>query len=77
MYENLPLDALVAHPQNANRMSSMFAKKLKHNIGQLGKYETLTVRPHPDEKGKFQVLNGHARLTALEELVSCHTCSVV
>jgi len=68
MYENLPLDLLVAHPQNANRMSRMFAKKLQHNIGQLGKYETLTVRPHPDEKGKFQVLNGHARVVALGEL---------
>ena len=68
MYENLPLDSLVAHPQNANRMSRMFAKKLRHNIGQLGRYETLTVRPHPDKKGKFQVLNGHARLEALEEL---------
>lgn len=68
MYETLPLNALVAHPLNANRMSRMFAKKLRHNIGQLGKYETLTVRPHPDEKGKFQILNGHARLAALQEL---------
>ena len=46
----------------------MFAKKLRHNIEQLGMYETLTVRPHPSTNGKFEVLNGHARLEVLREL---------
>ena len=68
MYEDLPLDVLVPSPQNANRMSRMFAKKLRHNIEQVGLYETLTVRPHPSMKGKFEVLNGHVRLEALSEL---------
>ncbi len=68
MYENLPLDSLVPNPQNANRISRMFAKKLKHNIEQLGMYETLTVRSHRGKAGKFEVLNGHARLEALRAL---------
>jgi len=60
MYENLPLDALVPNPENANHVSRMFPKKLLHNIEQTGKYETLTVRPHPNMKDKFEILNGHA-----------------
>lgn len=68
MYEKLSLQALVPNPQNANRISRMFAKKLRHNIDQVGLYKTLTVRPHPRMKGKFEVLNGHARLEVLREL---------
>jgi ParB-like chromosome segregation protein Spo0J len=68
MYETLPLDSLVSSAQNANRISRVFAKKLRHNIKQLGQYETITVRPHPEMAGKFQVLNGHARLSALRDL---------
>ena len=68
MYEELPLEALEPNPANPNRISRMFAKKLRHNIEQLGMYETLTVRPHPSTKGKFEVLNGHARLEVLNEL---------
>ena len=68
MYEDLPLDALVPNPENANRVSRMFGKKLLHNIEQMGKYETLTVRPHPNMKDKFEILNGHARLEVLRAL---------
>jgi ParB-like chromosome segregation protein Spo0J len=46
----------------------MYWKKLRHNVGLLGRYETLTVRPHPSIEGKFEVLNGHARLEVLSEL---------
>lgn len=68
MYEELPLDTLIPHPQNTNRMSKMFLKKLRHNIQQTGLYETITVRPHPAEYGKYEVLNGHARLDVLRDI---------
>ncbi|RJP72735.1 MAG: hypothetical protein C4532_05510 [Candidatus Abyssobacteria bacterium SURF_17] len=68
MYEKLPIELLEPHPNNANRISKMFAKKLRHNIEQLGMYETLTVRPHPRENGKFEILNGNARIEALRAL---------
>jgi len=68
MYKNLDLDLLVPHPHNVNKISRRFAKKLRHNIEQIGMYETLTVRPHPRLKGKFEVLNGHARLETLRKL---------
>ncbi len=77
MYRMLPLEQVVPDPRSPNRLSRMFAKKLRHNIGQLGKYETLTVRPSPDGRRKYQVLNGHARLEALRELgVSEVKCDV-
>ncbi len=68
MYEELPLDALEPNPDRANRISRMYWKKLRHNMELLGRYETLTVRPHPSAAGKFELLNGHARLEALSEL---------
>ncbi|MCE5250255.1 ParB/RepB/Spo0J family partition protein [bacterium] len=68
MYEELPLDVLIPNPQNTNRMSRMFAKKLHHNIEQLGLYETITVRPHPSLNDRFEVLNGHERINALRNI---------
>jgi ParB-like chromosome segregation protein Spo0J len=68
MYEDIPLDSLLPNPKNANRISRTLGKKLRHNIEQIGMYETLTVRPHPGKKRIFQVLNGHARLQVLREL---------
>ena len=68
MYRKLDLDLLVPNPKRTSRISRMFAKKLRHNIERIGMYEILTVRPHPRLKGKFQVLNGHARLEALRAL---------
>ena len=77
MYEEVALGKLLPHPQNANKLSRMFAKKLKCNIAELGKYDTLTVRPHPSVRGSFQVLNGHARLAVLQDLnVSKAKCDI-
>ena len=68
MYRKLSLELLVPHPENANRMSRTYAKKLRHGIEQIGRYEIITVRPHPTQDGKFEVLNGHSRLEALRAL---------
>jgi ParB-like chromosome segregation protein Spo0J len=77
MYENLPLDALVPNPDNSNRISRSLRKKLHHNIREVGLYETLTVRPHPQMKGKFEVLNGHARIDALRAIgISSAKCDI-
>ena len=77
MYEELPLDALIENPMNSNKISRMYAKKLRHNIGDVGFYETLTVRPHPLAKDKFEVLNGHAHLAVLRDLgLSVARCDI-
>jgi hypothetical protein len=42
--------------------------KLVRNIERTGRYEPLIVRPHPNEKGFFQIINGHHRRRALAKL---------
>jgi ParB family chromosome partitioning protein len=43
-------------------------KKLRRHIERTGRYEPLTVRPHPSAKGKYEVLNGHNRLRVLRAI---------
>jgi ParB-like chromosome segregation protein Spo0J len=64
----VPLDDLVAHPLNSNVMPPDLQEKLRAHIKRTGRYPFLVVRPHPDEKGKFQVLDGHHRVAILRDL---------
>jgi ParB-like chromosome segregation protein Spo0J len=64
----IPIDDLVAHPLNSNVMPEDLKEKLKVHIGRTGRYPYLVVRPHPDERAKFQVLDGHHRVAILREL---------
>jgi hypothetical protein len=65
---DIPVELLVAHPENSNFMNAETSKKLRRHIERTGRYEPLTVRPHPSEKGQFQVINGHNRLRVLQTL---------
>jgi hypothetical protein len=62
------LDDLVAHPLNSNVMPPDLQEKLKAHIRRTGRYPFLVVRPHPEEPGRFQVLDGHHRVAILREL---------
>ena len=64
----IPLDDLRPHPLNSNVMPEDLREKLKANIKQSGRYPFLVVRPHPEEAGKYQVLDGHHRVDILREL---------
>jgi hypothetical protein len=64
----IPLDRLVPHPDNPNRMSRANFEKLVRNIERVGRYEPLVVRPCPGRRGFFQILNGHHRCEALRRL---------
>ena len=66
--QEIPLKLLIEHPENSNFMDAEKLKKLRRHIEQTGRYEPLTVRPHPWEEGKFQVINGHNRLRVLRAL---------
>jgi hypothetical protein len=66
--QDIPIDLLVVHPENSNFMEAETLRKLRKHIEQTGRYEPLTVRPHPWEEGKFQVVNGHNRLRVLRAL---------
>ncbi len=64
----VPLNELVAHPLNSNVMPEEFQAKLRAHIKRTGRYPFLVVRPHPEEPGKYQVLDGHHRVAILREL---------
>ncbi len=64
----IPLDDLVAHPLNSNVMPPDLQEKLRAHIKRTGRYPFLVVRPHPEQPGKFQVLDGHHRVAILREL---------
>jgi ParB/RepB/Spo0J family partition protein len=61
----IAIDKLVAHPDNPNRMSKSNFAKLVRNIERTGRYEPLVVRPKGD---CFQIINGHHRWRALQQL---------
>jgi hypothetical protein len=65
---HIPLDHLVPHPGNPNRMSHANFEKLVRNIERTGRYEPLVVRPCPGQRDHFQIINGHRRCEALRRL---------
>jgi ParB-like chromosome segregation protein Spo0J len=64
----IPLDKLLPHPENPNRMSRQNFEKLKRHIKQTGNYEPLLVRRHPEIENAFEIINGHHRSDALRQL---------
>jgi ParB/RepB/Spo0J family partition protein len=64
----IAISKLAAHPDNPNAMSDATFRKLVRNIERTGLYEPIVVRPHPEKKDCFQIINGHHRVKALEKL---------
>jgi ParB family chromosome partitioning protein len=62
---SIPIDRLIVHPGNPNRMSKRNFSRLVCNIERTGRYEPLVVRRHGDD---FQIINGHHRCQALKQL---------
>ncbi|MCX5633413.1 MAG: ParB/RepB/Spo0J family partition protein [Phycisphaerae bacterium] len=64
----IPLDKLLPHPENPNKMSKQTFEKLKRHIKQSHNYEPLIVRKHPETENHFQIINGHHRADALKQI---------
>lgn len=64
----VPLGKLVAHPLNPNVMPDELLTKLGENIKREADYPPLVVRPHPQRRGRYQVLDGHQRVKVLEQI---------
>jgi ParB-like chromosome segregation protein Spo0J len=62
---SIPVDKLIAHRGNPNRMSKRNFARLVRNIERTGLYEPLVVRRQGD---CFQIINGHNRCKALQQL---------
>ena len=63
--QTVPIDKLIAHPDNPNRMSDKTFAKLVRNIKQTGRYEPIVVRP---KGNSYEIINGHHRVKALRQL---------
>ena len=66
--QDVPLDRLIPHPQNANEMAADLLIKLRNNVRRSGNYPPLIVRPHPQQPRTFQILDGAHRVKALRDL---------
>ena len=66
--QSIPIENLVRHPDSPNRMSQKKLTKLVRNIERTGRYEPLVVRPYPGQAHRFQIINGHYRWEALQQL---------
>jgi ParB family chromosome partitioning protein len=66
--QDIPIDCLIPHPENSNRMTAEMLRKLRRHIERTERYEPLTVRPHPSAEGKYEILNGHNRLRVLRAI---------
>src|SRR5712692_2910089 len=64
----VPLGDLLPHPLNSNVMSADLQAKLRAHIKRTGRYPYLVVRPHPEQEGKYQLLDGHHRVAILRDL---------
>jgi len=64
----IPIEMLFAHPENPNRMSRANFAKLKKHIQTAGNYEPVVVRQHPEIEQGFEIINGHHRVKALDQL---------
>jgi len=65
---HISLSKLRDHPRNSNVMRPELLNKLKAHIRATGRYPPLIVRPHPEQPGEWQLLDGHHRRHALAEL---------
>ncbi len=65
---DVPLARLRRHPANPNVMDEALLAKLTENIRREKNYPPFIVRPHPDEPGAYQILDGHWRFEVLRRL---------
>jgi ParB-like chromosome segregation protein Spo0J len=77
----IPLEKLIAHPGNPNRMSSGTFARLVRNIERTGRYEPIIVRikdtntqslglltENAEQRTQYEIINGHHRVKALKTL---------
>lgn len=66
---HLPLDAVHPNPWNPNRQTERQFEAETESILTNGFIAPIIVRPHPDEEGTYQIVDGEHRYRALVEIV--------
>lgn len=58
---DIPIDKIVPNAWNPNRQSDTVARAHKESIERFGFLEPVLVRPHPDQHGMYEIVNGEHR----------------
>ena len=58
---HLPPSLLVPHPDNWRTHPQRQTDALRTMLGRIGIADAIIVRPHPDEDGHYQIIDGHLR----------------
>jgi ParB-like chromosome segregation protein Spo0J len=78
--KKLLIESIKPDERSSNVMSQVYFEKLKANISRTGLYPSLVVRPKPNTKAEYVLLDGHYRLKALSDLghaeVNCEVWDV-
>jgi len=73
----IELGKLVGNEANPNRMGREKFRKLVGHIRRTGVYEPIAVRVHPKIEGSYEIINGHHRRAALDEIGASEAMCVV
>ena len=65
---NVDIESVYPNPWNPNRQSTRTEEATVESIGKFGMIDPITVRPHPDHEGKYQVIDGEHRQRACTTL---------
>lgn len=58
---DVPVKRIDPNPWNPNQMTDDMRRAARESIEQFGFVEPITVRRHPDKRGRFQIINGEHR----------------
>ncbi|MCA9297066.1 MAG: ParB N-terminal domain-containing protein [Phycisphaerales bacterium] len=78
--EQIPIELLRDHPENANQLSRARCAALRRHIGRTGRYPPVIVRPHADhtvDSPVYEIIDGHHRVRILRGLGHTHVSGVV
>jgi len=62
--QNVNIEDIYPNPWNPNKQSQRVEEATQESIGNYGMLDPITVRPHPSEKDKFEIIDGEHRQRA-------------
>lgn len=69
MIRKVPVDAIESNPLNSrSSYASSSVKRMAESLSAKGQLAIVKVRPHPSQKGRYQLVFGHRRLLAARSL---------
>jgi len=71
------VNAIQPNPWNVNKTTQRQQEAIEESLTYYGQVLDILVRPHPQEKGKYQIIDGEHRFLALKDKAEKVTVSVI